>query len=208
MNEPDLNADIAERMLRGEPTGPPELARLLAAASSELATEDLRGEETAVAAFREARSHRSRRPHPRRLSALAGLKAALIGLFLILVGGVAVAVTSQHLPGPLGNRPSHGTRTPATSRTGVTGTSPRAPSRPTPAQHDKQPELPKNTPHPQESPHPSKSSTSHKPHKPKRTASIPVPKTGSTRSKGPASKSSKRPRPPGDNSPTKRVSLS
>ena len=186
MNMPDLNADIAERMLRGEPTGPPELAGLLAAASSELATEDLSGEETAVAAFREARS---RRPHPRRLSALVSLKAALIGLLVILVGGVAVAVTSQHLPGPLGNKPSHGVRTPATSRTSVTGTSPRAPSRSTPAQNDKHAERPKKTAPPQKPPHPAKGPKSHKPHKPKRTTSIPVPKTGSTRSKGPKSNS-------------------
>jgi hypothetical protein len=200
VNDPSLNADIAERMLRGEPTGPPELAELLAAASSELATEDLSGEEAAVAAFREARSRQSWRPHPRRLSALVSLKAALIGLLLILAGGVAVGVTSQHLPGPLGNKPSHGTRTPATSRTSVTETSPRAPSRSTPAQHDKHAEYPKKTPHPQKSPHPSKNPKSHKPHKPRRTTSIPVPKTGSTRSNGPASNSTRRPLPPGNTS--------
>jgi hypothetical protein len=137
VNDSNLNADIAERMLRGEPTGPPELAELLAAASSELATEDLSGEETAVAAFREARSRQSWRPHSRRLSALVSLKAALIGLLLILAGGVALAATSQHLPGPLGgNKPSHGTRTQATSRPSVTETSPAPPTRSTQAKHD------------------------------------------------------------------------
>jgi hypothetical protein len=201
VNDPSLNADIAERMLRGEPTGPPGLAELLAAAASELATEDLSGEETAVAAFRDARSRQSWRPRSRRLSALVSLKAALIGLLLILAGGVAVAVTSQHLPGPLRNRPSHGTRTPATSRTSVTEeTSPRAPSRSTPAQHDKHVERPKTTAHPQKPPHPAKKPKSSKPHKPKPTTSIPVPKTGSTRSNGPASNSTRRPLPPGNTS--------
>jgi hypothetical protein len=200
VNDPSLNADIAERMLRGEPTGPPELAELLAAASSELATEDLSGEETAVAAFREARSRQSWWPHPRRLSALVSLKAALIGLLLILAGGVAVGVTSQHLPGPLWDRPSHGTRTPATSRTSVTETSPRAPSRSTPAQHDKHAEHRQKTAHSQKQPHPAKKPKSSKSHKPERTTSIPVPNTGSTRSKGPASNSTRRPLPPGNTS--------
>jgi hypothetical protein len=200
VNDPSLNADSAERMLRGEPTGPPELAELLATASSELATEDLSGEETAVAAFREARSRQSWRPHPRRLSALVSLKAALIGLLLILAGGVAAGVTSQHLPGPLGDRPSHGTRTPATSRTSVTETSPRAPSRSTPAQHDKHAEHPQKTAHSQKQPHPAKKPKSSNPHKPERTTPIPVPNNGSTRSKGPASNSTRRPLPPGNTS--------
>jgi hypothetical protein len=206
VNDPSINADIAERMLRGEPTGPPGLAELLAAASSELATEDLSGEETAVAAFREARSHELRRPHRRRLSALVSLKAALIGLLLILAGGVAVGVTSQHLPGPLGNKPSHGTRTPSTSRTNVTETSPRAPSRSTrastPAQHDEHAEHPEKTAHPQKHSEPAKEPKSIKPHKPGRTRSIPVPSTGSTRSKGPAPNSTRRPLPPGNTSRT------
>ena len=202
MNDPDLNADIAERMLRGEPTGPPQLAELLAAASSQSAVEDLSGEETAVAAFREARS---RRPRPRRLSALVGLKAALIGLLLILAGGVAVAVTSEHLPGPLGNKPSHGTRTPATSRTSVTGASPRAPSRSTPARRDTHAAHPKETAHPQKSPHPAKKPKSSKPHKPKRTPSLPAPNPGSAKSNGPPPK--KHPLPPGNPSRTKRPGL-
>jgi hypothetical protein len=203
VNDPSLNADIAERMLRGEPTGPPELAELLAAASSELATEDLSGEETAVTAFREARSRQSWRPHPRRLSALVSLKAALIGLLLILAGGVAVGVTSQHLPGPPGDRSSHGTRTPATSRTSVTETSPRAPSRSTPAQHDKHAKHAKHgkkTALPQKPPHPAKKPKSSKPHKPKPTTSPPVPNPGGTRSDGPASHSTRRPLLPGNTS--------
>jgi hypothetical protein len=200
VNHPDLDVDIAERMLRGASPGPSVVAELLAAASSELETEDLSGEETAVAAFREARSRQSWRRHPRRLSALVSLKAALIGLLLILAGGVAVGVTSQHLPGPLGNKPSHGTRTPGTSRTSVTDASPRAPSRSTPAQHDGHAERPKKTAHPQKQPHPAKTLKSRKPHKPGRITQIPVPKTGSTRSKGPASNSTRRGLPPGNTS--------
>jgi hypothetical protein len=163
VNEPRIDAHIAERMLRGEPAGPPEVAELLAAASSGLTAEDLSGEDAAVAAFRSARS-----PHPRqarhlRISALVSLKAALIGLLLVLAGGVAVA--SQHLPGPLGTKPSHDTRTPTTSRTGVTRLSPtRATPRPVPGPHDKHPGHPPKKPHPAKPAKPAKK-PKNKPHK-------------------------------------------
>lgn len=145
MNDPRIDPGVAERMLRGEPAGPSEVAELLAAASSGLAAEDLSGEEAAVAAFRSARPVHPRRTRGLRISALAGLKAALIGLLLVLAGGVAVA--SQHLPGPFGNKPSHGVRTPATSRTSVTRIAPpRATSGSTPAPHDGHPREKKTHP--------------------------------------------------------------
>jgi hypothetical protein len=160
MNDPRLDPDTAEQMLRGEPTGPPGLAELLAAASAELAAEDLNGEEAAVAAFRETRSHlHSRQPSTRRLlrPPLIGMKAALIGLLLILAGGVTVAATSQHLPGPLGNRHSHNTRTPATSQTVMTRTTPQAPWHHTPNQHaEHHDKYPQRTAHPKKHPHPTK----------------------------------------------------
>lgn len=174
MNDPSLDADTAERMLRGEATGSPELAALLAAASSGLAAEDPKGEEAAVAAFREA--SRVRQPNARRLSALLSVKAALIGLLLALTGGVAVAATTQHLPGPLGHRHPDGGRTPATSRTLGTSSAPRASSRPTPDQDGPQATHPKK-------PHHKKPK---KPKKPKKTKEnkldgvtdlVPVPST-------------------------------
>jgi hypothetical protein len=129
VNDPSLDADTAERMLRGQATGSPELTALLAAASSGLAPGGPHGEEAAVAAFREAR--RARQPSARRLSALLSLKAALIGLLLVLTGGVAVAATTQHLPGPLGHGHPNGGRTPATSRTFGTPAPGRASPHPT-----------------------------------------------------------------------------
>lgn len=119
-----LGPDTAERMLRGEPTGPPRLAAILATASSEPPAEKLDGEEAAVAAFREARSLAFRQPDRRRLT-VAVCKAALVGLLLVLVGGAAIAATGRHLPGPLGNRQSHHTRTPTVSETLRTRTPPR-----------------------------------------------------------------------------------
>lgn len=123
MNDgPGLDPHTVERMLRGEPIGPPRLAALLAAAaSSEPPAERLHGEdgeEAAVAAFQEARSLPSMQPHRRRLTA-AGWKAALVGLLLVLAGGAAVAMaaTGRDLPGPLGNRQSHDPRTPTISDT-------------------------------------------------------------------------------------------
>lgn len=66
MNEPRLDREPAERMLRGEPVVPPRLAELLAAASSEFGVEEPTGEDAAVTAFREARSRRATPPRSRR----------------------------------------------------------------------------------------------------------------------------------------------
>ncbi|MCW2865695.1 MAG: hypothetical protein JWP48_7403 [Actinoallomurus sp.] len=134
MNDPGLDRDTAERMLRGEPTGPPRLAALLAAASSEPPAEELDGEQAALAAFRRARTLPPTQPHWRRLAGL-GSKAAMTGLLLILAGGAAVAATAQHLPGPFGNRHSHHAPTPTISDTLRTRTSPRTSSHRAPDQH-------------------------------------------------------------------------
>jgi hypothetical protein len=128
MSDPRLDAETAERMLRGEPAGPRELAQLLAAASSGLTAQDLNREDTAVAAFRQARSRHPARPRTRRFSALVSLKAALIGLALVLAGGVTAATTSQRLPGPFGDEPAHSTRTPMPPRTRATQLAPAVPS--------------------------------------------------------------------------------
>jgi hypothetical protein len=137
MNHQRIDSETAERMLRGQHTGPPALAELLAAASAKPLENDLTGEEAAVAAFRGAQSHpEPQRPRTRHLkSRLLTVKAALIALLLTLAGGVAMAATSQHLPGPLGNARSHPTRRPATSQTaGIPFTTP-PPRHHTPNQH-------------------------------------------------------------------------
>lgn len=175
MNDRSVDTETAELMLRGEAAGSPELAALLAAASSGLAPEDPKGEEAAVTAFREA--SRVRQPSARRRSALLSLKAALIGLVLILTGGVAVAATTQHLPGPLGHRHPGSARTPATSRTFGTPPVPRASARPTPDRDGSQTTYPKK----------SHKKSHHKKPKPKKakkngadgvTDSVPVPSAG------------------------------
>jgi hypothetical protein len=142
---PGLDPDTAERMLCGEPTGPPELVRLLAAASSDRAAEQPKGEDAAVAAFLRARSLPAEQP--RRLSASVSLKAALIGLLLVLSGGVTVAVTSQHLPGPLGDTHTHRTRTPTPPDTIQTRPPASASSGPAPRRnHKQQTPTPRGTP--------------------------------------------------------------
>jgi hypothetical protein len=160
MNEPSFDADTTERILRGEPTRPSKLAELLTAATSELTTEDLSGEETAVAAFLEARSLHPGELRLRRLSALVSLKGALIGMLLLLAGGTTLATTSQHLPGPFGNEHPHSTRTPTVSPTAVPHLPPRTPSRPTPEPHDK------HGTHPADSTHPGTPHVTHHPRSP------------------------------------------
>lgn len=115
MKESCLDLHTAEQMLRGEPTGPPELAELLATATSEPAAEELEGEEAALAAFLQARALADRQPRPRRLSPSVSLRATLIGFLLLLAGGVTAAAASQRLPGPLGGTHTHPTSTPKTS---------------------------------------------------------------------------------------------
>lgn len=131
MNDSRLDLDTTERMLRGEATGPSELAALLAAASARLTTEDLNGEEAAVAAFRAAYLVReqSRRGLFRR--PLTGVKVVVAAFVVTLASGITVmAATSYNLPGGRGNpHPSAGTHAPMTSRTDATHSPPQAPSR-------------------------------------------------------------------------------
>ncbi|GAA4502986.1 hypothetical protein GCM10023191_055270 [Actinoallomurus oryzae] len=157
-----LDPDTAERMLRGEPTGPPRLARLLTAASAPPQTGPAEGERAALAAYRAARLGRRAR-RGRRIPALLSLKAILIGLALLLTGGVAVAATAHHLAAPPRDRRPHRTRTADTSTTSLTRDTPRrsvhptarrpaprpahpAPPRPRPTPHQKNKTHPINTP--------------------------------------------------------------
>jgi hypothetical protein len=120
MNDSRIDADTAERLLRGEPVGPPVLAALLTAASDEASAAADHREEAAVTAFRDARSrHAPRRAAPpsRRIRPRTA-RTALIAFLLLLLTGAAAA-TSDHLPGPFGSRHDHSRLriTPRTTRT-------------------------------------------------------------------------------------------
>ncbi|MFL6057265.1 MAG: hypothetical protein ACJ72W_30860 [Actinoallomurus sp.] len=115
MNDPRLDPDTAERLLRGEYTSPTELAELLAAASTAPVDEDPMREEAAVAAFHDARSRLHRRQP--RLRVLLTAKAALIVVLLALTGSIAGVATSQHLPYPAGHHHSRRTHKPRPSPT-------------------------------------------------------------------------------------------
>lgn len=168
MNDPGLDPDTVERMLRGESAGRPALAALLAAASAPPAR-DPDGEEAAAAAFLEARSLPPARPHRRRISALVGLKTAVAGLAVLLAGGVAVAATGQHSDGPA--KTGHSGRTGAPAERGRTtarygpSPSPRpATSRPAPeAEPTERPSSKAKKPHPSRKPHPTENSETHTP---------------------------------------------
>jgi hypothetical protein len=152
MNDPGLDPDTAEQMLRGEPTGPPGLARLLAAASAHPQTARTEGEEAALAAYRAAHASHQVRRRLRGIPALISLKAALIGLVLLLTGGVAMAATGYRLANPPGNRQPHHAKTPDTSKTFQTRDVPRrsthpATERPTPRPASPAPPHPRPTPH-------------------------------------------------------------
>ncbi|GLY88346.1 hypothetical protein [Actinoallomurus iriomotensis] len=156
MNDPGLDLDTAERMIRGEPTGPPGLARLLAAAARPETTR-AEGEQAALAAYRAALQPQRRR---RRVPTLISVKAALIGLLLLLTGGVAVAATAHHFArSPEDKRPHH-TRTPDTSKTFLTHEGPKRfvrrtakRSTPRPAHAHSQPaQAQNNKPHPDNTP--------------------------------------------------------
>ncbi|MGH3373595.1 MAG: hypothetical protein ACRDP6_02525 [Actinoallomurus sp.] len=163
-----LDRDTVERMLRGEDTGPPNVAELLTAMSARPVRKDRRGEERAVAAFREARRTldvpaTAPAPAPRRLlvSRVLAVKAALAGILLMLAGGVAVAA-SPHLPQPHGTKHTPATHTPSTSQSAAkrltTAPSP-APSSPYPTKdraHHHQ-----KARHPSERPSPHGSRKSH-----------------------------------------------
>jgi hypothetical protein len=149
MNGNGLDPDTAERMLRGEPAGPPHLARLLAAAAAHHETgQPTEGEEAALTAYRLARLDRRRRRSP----ALLSLKAALIGLALLLTGGVAMAATAHHLAGTPENKQHHHASTPHTSKTFLTHDAPGESVRPSATRPTRRPEHPAHS-HPRATPH-------------------------------------------------------
>lgn len=94
----------AEHLIRGARSGSAEdldpLAGLLAAAAAPAREEELAGEDTAVAAFRDAR--RALAPQPRRRFMLKSVlvKASLVAAVAAVgSGGVALAASAGHLPG-------------------------------------------------------------------------------------------------------------
>lgn len=120
MNGP-LTPDAAERMLRGEPTGPPALADLLAEAAATPVSADPVAEEAAVAAFRVARLTGPRpRPRARRRPRLLTFKTALLGLVLAGAGGVTAATVAAHQAEPPARRQAPATHQSVDSST--TGT--------------------------------------------------------------------------------------
>jgi hypothetical protein len=127
VKDPGLDLHTSERIARGGSGGSPQLAKLLAVARAEPTVEELGGEEAAVAAFRQARALPRR---TRRLWVFVSLKAAVIGLLLLLTGGLTVVAVSQHLPIPLKPAHPHRPRTPTTSET--TRASSAVPSRSAP----------------------------------------------------------------------------
>jgi hypothetical protein len=158
MTDPTLTPHTTERLLSGEPTGPPHLAALLTATTAHLESEPLTGEEAAIAAFRRARQQPKRRP------TLISLKAALTTLAFLLAGGgvTALAATTAHLPGTPHAKHPHPSR-PATSPATATPTPPRTLTHPQP-EHSQKPAKPKKHPHPakkQKDKHPTSN-----PHKP------------------------------------------
>lgn len=126
MKDHGLDPDTAERMLRGERTGPPPLAELLAAAAGDATPEELAGEDAATAAFAAARPARQKRRPRLALPSVSFALKAVAALLALLAGGVTVATASQHLPGPLGGGHPHHARTPGNSRVVQ---QPRTPSR-------------------------------------------------------------------------------
>lgn len=164
MNDPRLDPDTAERLLRGEYTSPTELAELLAAASTAPVDEDPMREEAAVAAFRDARSRvRKRQPV---LRVLLTAKAALIVVLLALTGSIAVVATSQHLPAPAGHHHSRGSHKPRPSPVATMDTdSPSPGSVVPPTSPGRSPSHGLSTDHPKHphKPHPTKKHPKKKP---------------------------------------------
>jgi hypothetical protein len=155
MRNHGLDSRTADRLLSGEPDGPPELTALLAAASADhpAGPEGMPGEEAAVAAFRRAHA-----PRPyRRVSALVGVKSGVVALVLLLAGGVAVAATEQHRHGPAGPAREERIRRPQTSLTTLVPAPavPRPPrpsvTRPSPSPEPRR--SPEHPPHPSRNPH-------------------------------------------------------
>ncbi|MDQ7905414.1 hypothetical protein RB614_12850 [Phytohabitans sp. ZYX-F-186] len=96
-----VRPDEAERLLAtGRDPTPPELDRLLAAATAPPRPQELTGLEAALTAFEEAgRDERpAQAPAPPRLRMLRPLAAAA-AVSVLLVGGVAVAAETGYLPG-------------------------------------------------------------------------------------------------------------
>jgi hypothetical protein len=92
----------AEQMLDGAPAadGTP-LYDLLAVAAAPARDSELVGEHAAVTAFRAARLATA--DQPRRMTKLFSAKlAAVVAVLAVVVGGVATAAATGHLPGPLG----------------------------------------------------------------------------------------------------------
>jgi hypothetical protein len=125
---PRISPFSAQRLLRGEGTGPDRLTELLAAAAAPASREELGGEEAAVTAFREAHlapAHQQRRQSMIKtaLAKLLTLKVAAAALTVTAAGGVALAAGTGNLPHSLGGgtptaqpTPSHDGGTPHTSK--------------------------------------------------------------------------------------------
>ncbi|WP_322748173.1 MULTISPECIES: hypothetical protein [unclassified Frankia] len=107
-----IGRDDAERMLRGgtvnRQAGPGSLADLLAAAAGSARVGELAGEESAVAAFREARLApvtQPRRDSPINIGVgkLLTVKAVTVVVAATTVGGFAVVASTVVLPSPGGS---------------------------------------------------------------------------------------------------------
>lgn len=150
MKDSGLNRDTAERMLRGESVGPPRLARVLAAAAPKPAAGETETEVAVLAAFRAASAERQVRGSRRRFGALVSLKAALVGLVVLLTGGVAMAATARHHSVPQEHPHPH-PRAPVTSNRGQTRVTPQ-PVRSSAQRHSPRPGH-RNSGHPQPTSH-------------------------------------------------------
>jgi hypothetical protein len=125
---PRIGPFTAQRLLRGEATGPDRLAELLATAAAPVARDELVGEEVAISAFQEAHlapAHplRSKSMIKTALAKLLTLKVAAVALTATAAGGVALAAGTGHLPDSVGGgtptaqpTPSHGGGTPQTGK--------------------------------------------------------------------------------------------
>jgi hypothetical protein len=152
----------ADRLLDGAPSGPPALARLLAAASAPARRSELAGEESALSAFRLVRDAApglaARRPivhheRPRKFPRRASVRLLVAGGALAAVaaaGGVAVAAgvvppgplrilapgqsgtSSEHTPGHTAGGPS-GSGAPSNNGKGPADPTKSNPSETTPA---------------------------------------------------------------------------
>lgn len=180
MKDHGLDPDTAERMLRGERTGPPPLAELLAAAAGDATPEELAGENAAAAAFAAARPAREKRRTRLALPSVSFALKAVAALLALLAGGVTVATASQHLPGPLGGGGrdhAHHARTPENSSVVQQPRTPsQTPSHATPRRshthrpHDVRPTTP-GRPHASTGPRPK----ARLPHLPLPTKALPTP---------------------------------